>query len=173
MLATIILLSSILPAIADDSIDEIMALKGFDKPDIFPVHNLESNYYHGNKNPLIVDDNKGERILTPVDLKKNNSYVFYGNVDKNNKLDCGLFYLRIIDDNGNIIAVNKMDLDKPFVQFRPKESGKYYLNSIILSHFRKKSCKYELTEYITPISKFRGFVKDLQEAQAEFKKAED
>lgn len=154
LLLTAILSFSLIPSAMASSIDKIMEMKGFSKPDDFPL--VEDDYYYDNSyyynndfNPLEIEDEGEDMILTKINLDKYRFYTFVGDLDKaDNDYNCNSLNVEIMDKKGKVLVESEGYTNNPFVQFNPKKSGEYFLASSIPSHYDNESCVYSISEYI-------------------------
>lgn len=119
--------------------DKIMAMKGFRKPLDFTVYDdYESN-------PLTIDDDGDEIVLTKLDLEKGKTYTFNGQLEEDYR--CGYLRMAILDNKGNGL-VESESLNDPLVMFKPRKSDTYTLVTNVTSHYDDASCYAEIDEYI-------------------------
>lgn len=149
LLITIITFFSSSPLAIASSIDRIMEIKGFTKPDVFSVHEEFDGYHNNSNNPLELWDDAEDMILTKVDLDKYKFYTFMGDLDvDNNNYNCIFMNMSILDKRGNSLIESEGSTSNPFIQFNPEKSGIYYLVSSIPYHYGNNSCEYSISEYV-------------------------
>ena len=129
----------------DTNFDRLMMMKGFQKPRYFTINDDHPYDYYGKRNPISIDDNGEEIVLTKVNLEKRKTYSFKGEVEQG--LKCGLLQIGIMDDNGNVIAHSEVG-SQPSFNFKPGKSKSYVLANSVNYHGKYDSCESEITEYI-------------------------
>ena len=123
----------------DSGLDQLMVMRGFAKPLSF------TNIDHDKSNPISISD-RGEDIkLTKLDLKKNKTYAFVGEVEEDYR--CRFLKMGILNSKGELLAESE-SLTDPIVTFKAKRSQGYTLATNVTSHIDGASCLSDVTEYI-------------------------
>lgn len=133
-----------LPNELDTGYDQLMNMRGFQKPIYFTINDPNLSNYQ-KSNPKSIDDDGEEYVFSKIDLEKRKTYTFKGEVEQGIK--CGLLQMAIMDGNGKILA-NSEVRSQPSFEFRPEKSRSYTLATSVNYHYNDHSCWSEITEYV-------------------------